>query len=49
VVRQGASVYWAWVFATAHIFAMAVVFFFRFRSGKWKTMRVIEARPATSK
>jgi MATE family multidrug resistance protein len=43
VVLAGASVYWAWVFATAHIIAMAVCFFFRFRSGKWKTMRVIEA------
>jgi len=35
-------VYWAWVFATAHIFAMAVCFYLRFRSGRWKTMRVIE-------
>jgi MATE family multidrug resistance protein len=45
VVRLGGSVYWAWVFASAHIFAMAVCFFFRFRAGKWKTMRVIEAAP----
>jgi MATE family multidrug resistance protein len=45
VVQARASVYWAWVFATAHIIAMAVCFFFRFRSGKWKTMRVIEAAP----
>jgi multidrug resistance protein, MATE family len=43
VVQVGASLYWAWAFATAHIFAMAVCFFFRFRSGKWKAMRVIEA------
>ena len=44
-VWVGASVYWAWSFATAHIFAMAVCFFWRFRAGKWKTMRVIEQRP----
>jgi MATE family multidrug resistance protein len=42
VVRYGASVYWAWAFATAHIVAMAACFSFRFRSGKWKAMRVIE-------
>jgi MATE family multidrug resistance protein len=42
VVRVGASVYWAWVFVTAHIFAMALCFYLRFRSGRWKTMRVIE-------
>lgn len=43
VVWTGASVYWAWGFATAYIFAMAVCFYLRFRSGKWKSMRVIEA------
>jgi MATE family, multidrug efflux pump len=48
VVRSGGSVYWAWVFATAHIFAMAVCFFLRFRTGRWKAMRVIEA-PAVPK
>jgi MATE family multidrug resistance protein len=42
VVRAGGSVYWAWWFATAHIFAMAACFYLRFRTGKWKTMRVIE-------
>jgi MATE family multidrug resistance protein len=42
VVQAGGSVYWTWWFATAHIFAMAVCFYFRFRAGKWKTMRVIE-------
>jgi multidrug resistance protein, MATE family len=45
-VQAGASVYWAWGFATAHIFAMAACFYARFRSGKWKTMRVIEAAPS---
>jgi MATE family multidrug resistance protein len=42
VVRAGGSVYWAWWFATAHIFAMAACFYLRFRSGRWKSMRVIE-------
>lgn len=42
VVRAGGSVYWAWWFATAHIFAMAACFYLRFRHGRWKTMRVIE-------
>ena len=34
--------YWAWAFATAFIVATAACFTWRFRSGKWKTMRVIE-------
>jgi MATE family multidrug resistance protein len=42
VVQSGGSLYWAWIFATGYIVAMAVVFFLRFRHGKWKTMRVIE-------
>jgi MATE family multidrug resistance protein len=42
VVANGGNVLWAWVFATAHIFAMSVCFWLRFRHGKWKTMRVIE-------
>ena len=46
VVRGGGSLYWAWGFAAAYIIAMAVCFFLRFRSGRWKTMRVIEAAPA---
>jgi MATE family multidrug resistance protein len=42
LVRAGGSVNWAWWFATAHIFAMAGCFYWRFRTGKWKAMRVIE-------
>jgi multidrug resistance protein, MATE family len=42
VVRSGGSVYAAWWFATAHIFAIGLCFTLRFRSGKWKSMRVIE-------
>jgi MATE family multidrug resistance protein len=48
VVRAGGSIYWAWGFATAFIVAMAVCFFFRFRSGRWKTMRVIESAPVAA-
>ena len=44
---MGDPVYWAWGFASAHILAMSVCFWFRFRSGRWKAMRVIEgAGPA---
>jgi multidrug resistance protein, MATE family len=46
VVYNAASLYWAWWFATAHIFAMAACFYLRFRHGKWKTMRVIEPQVA---
>jgi multidrug resistance protein, MATE family len=46
VVRGGGSIYAAWVFATAYLIAMAICFNLRFRTGKWKTMRVIEAAPA---
>ncbi|MBX9622299.1 MAG: MATE family efflux transporter [Gemmataceae bacterium] len=42
VVQFDGNVYWAWAFATAHIMAMSVCFWLRFRSGKWKSMRVIE-------
>ncbi len=45
VVRAGGNIYTAWGFATAYIVAMAVCFALRFRSGKWKSMRVIEAAP----
>jgi MATE family multidrug resistance protein len=48
VVQSGGSVYWAWWFATAHIFAMAACFYLRFRAGKWKAMRVIEAPVAAA-
>ena len=41
-VWLGGNVYWCWVFATAHIIGMSVCFWYRFRGGKWKSMRVIE-------
>ncbi len=45
VVWLRADLLWAWVFASAHILAMAVCFTWRFRTGKWKSMRVIESAP----
>jgi MATE family multidrug resistance protein len=45
LVQAGGSLYWAWIFATAYIVAMACCFYLRFRHGKWKTMRVIEMPP----
>jgi MATE family multidrug resistance protein len=34
----------AWVFATAYIILLGLVFYVRFLGGKWKTMRVIERK-----
>ena len=34
----------AWVFATAYITLLGIVFYLRFLGGKWKTMRVIERK-----
>jgi MATE family multidrug resistance protein len=38
----GWGLYWAWAFASAYIIALGLTFLFRFRVGKWKSMRVIE-------
>jgi MATE family multidrug resistance protein len=45
VCSHGGGLYWAWSFATTYVISLAVVFLLRFRVGKWKTMRVIEAAP----
>ena len=42
----GDGLYLAWGFATAYVCVLALVFLLRFLSGKWKSMRVIEAAPA---
>jgi MATE family multidrug resistance protein len=44
--RYGWSFYWTWAFASFYIAAQAACFVLRFRGGKWKSMRVIEAIPA---
>ena len=36
------GVYWGWSFATLFIITQAMVFYFRFKGGKWKDMRVID-------
>jgi MATE family multidrug resistance protein len=43
--RQHWGIYWAWTFASAYIMSLGFTFLGRFRVGKWKTMRVIEAAP----
>ncbi|MBI2502667.1 MAG: MATE family efflux transporter [Candidatus Latescibacteria bacterium] len=40
-----ASLYLLWGFMCFYIISMGVVFYFRFRGGKWKQMRVIEEMP----
>ncbi len=40
------GIYWAWAFASTYIAVLALIFVARFRYGKWKTMRVIEAAAA---
>jgi MATE family multidrug resistance protein len=39
----------SWVLATAYATLLGLVFFQRFRGGKWKTMRVIELEPPLPK
>lgn len=43
LVTHGYSIYWPWAFATAYVGVMAICFGWRFRTGKWKSMQVIEA------
>ena len=45
VVRYDASLYWAWGCASFYICALGITFLLRFRTGKWKSMRVIERTP----
>jgi MATE family multidrug resistance protein len=41
----GAGAYVAWSTATAYVVLLGLLFLRRFRSGRWKTMRVIECAP----
>src|SRR5262249_10497218 len=45
----GWGLYWAWGFASAYIMGLGFTFLFRFRSGRWKTMRVIESQEVPAK
>jgi len=44
IVYLSMGIYSGWVFVTAYIIVLGMVFFFRFLGGKWKSMRVIEER-----
>jgi MATE family multidrug resistance protein len=39
----GAGIYSAWCLVTAYVIALGAVFFWRFQSGVWRSMRVIES------
>ena len=43
-----ASIYILWSFICIYIIVSSIVFYMRFRSGKWKSMRVIENAPLTT-
>jgi MATE family multidrug resistance protein len=40
-----AGIYIAWFFASLYVCALAIAFWWRFRQGKWKTMRIIGPYP----
>ncbi|MGL4421778.1 MAG: MATE family efflux transporter, partial [Gemmataceae bacterium] len=42
-VSRGGNIYWCWGYATIYIGLIAICFVWRFRTGKWKSMKVIEA------
>lgn len=42
VVKFHAGLFTAWSFATAYVCLLALIFYARYRLGRWKTMRVIE-------
>jgi MATE family multidrug resistance protein len=46
VARGDGGVYTAWMAATAYIFCVGLLMFRRFRRGRWRSMRVIEAAPS---
>jgi MATE family multidrug resistance protein len=45
VTRTGAGIYAAWTAASAYVFCVGTLLFLRFRAGRWKSLRVIEAGP----
>lgn len=45
VIVFQAGLYAAWTFASLYVCALACAFWWRFRQGKWKLMRVLEPRP----
>jgi MATE family multidrug resistance protein len=41
----GAGLYTVWTLATIYISSLGIAFMLRYRQGKWKKMKVIEAQP----
>jgi MATE family multidrug resistance protein len=41
-LQQGLGLYWCWSVLTAWVVLLALVFYYRFLYGPWRTMRVIE-------
>ena len=41
--RLGAGLYFAWTCITLYVALLGLVFWWRYRGGKWKNMRVVEA------
>jgi MATE family multidrug resistance protein len=48
MVWLGAGIYTGWTIGSAYIILISLMFLFRFRGGKWKSMRVIEEVPPFS-
>lgn len=46
-VLQG-GIYWLWLFVTAYVVGLGIVFFWRFQRGPWRSMRVIESEKENS-
>lgn len=44
----GAGLYTAWAIATLYICALGLAFMWRYRQGKWKSMKVIELQPVSN-
>ena len=42
MAHYGLGMFFAWTSATAFIILLALAFLWRFRGGKWRSMRVIE-------
>jgi MATE family multidrug resistance protein len=43
--RYGLGLKWTWIFATGYLIILTAVLVWRYRQGKWRSMRVIEAAP----
>lgn len=44
-----AGIYTAWVLVTLYIASLGIAFYLRYRHGKWKQMRIIEAAPSVGR